>query len=226
MPAVRTSSYIPARSFSVLPLPGSPRRHCVRPTNRASFLPRCPQRLDAGAASQPTIGVHRRAPYQHRSPIRGDDEVRALAAAVELYSNRLLGHQRAVGHLAGRGFEREQLIRERIGFAVGDELMRYLGGATCPCGPPGVLACSAPPACLATSGYPAPSRCWVGIRPASIDALSLSSRVRSICWPCSNGIPGLAHPGLRGVKDPADLATFAEGRAVLRHAISQAVACG
>jgi DNA primase len=58
--------------------------------------------------------------------IQGHNEVRALAAAVELYANRLLGDQRALGYLAGHGFKRELLIRQRIGFAVGDKLVSYL----------------------------------------------------------------------------------------------------
>jgi DNA primase len=70
--------------------------------------------------------VHRHGRYVHRSPNRGDDEVRALSAAVELYTNRLLGDQRALGYLAERGFERDLLVRQRVGFAAGDELVPHL----------------------------------------------------------------------------------------------------
>jgi DNA primase len=48
------------------------------------------QRLDACAAlSMPRV-VRRRGPIRHRSSVRTEDEGRALAAAVELYANRLL----------------------------------------------------------------------------------------------------------------------------------------
>ncbi len=83
-------------------------------------------RLDARVVSHAPRIACRRDPYRHGSPTRSDGELRALAAAVELYANRLLGDQRALGYLAGRGFDRELLIRQRIGFAVGDELVSYL----------------------------------------------------------------------------------------------------
>jgi hypothetical protein len=45
----------------------------------------------------------------------------------------VLGDQRSLGALAGRGFERELLIRQRIGFAaVGDELVSYLAWRRAP----------------------------------------------------------------------------------------------
>src|SRR5947209_11400967 len=53
-----------------------------------------------------------------------DTEV--LAAAVELYTNRLMADEAALGYLAARGFGRELLERERIGFAAGAELVSYL----------------------------------------------------------------------------------------------------
>jgi len=58
--------------------------------------------------------------------MRGDDEHRALDAAVELYANRLLGDRRALEYLAGRGFARDVLVQQRIGLAAGDELVPYL----------------------------------------------------------------------------------------------------
>lgn len=84
------------------------------------------QRLDASAVSPVPRMVRRRGPYRHGSRIQGDDEVRALAAAVELYANRLFGEQHALDYLAERGFERAVLVRQRVGFAVGDELVPYL----------------------------------------------------------------------------------------------------
>jgi len=38
----------------------------------------------------------------------------------------LLGNKRALGYLAERGFERDRLIHQRVGFATGDELVHYL----------------------------------------------------------------------------------------------------
>ena len=49
-----------------------------------------------------------------------------LAAAVELYSNRLVANQAALGYLTARGFGRELLERERNGFAAGGGLVSYL----------------------------------------------------------------------------------------------------
>jgi DNA primase len=54
------------------------------------------------------------------------DEIRVLAAAVELYTNRLQGDKAALDYLAGRGFGRDLLEREHVGFAVGNELEPYL----------------------------------------------------------------------------------------------------
>ena len=53
-----------------------------------------------------------------------DTEV--LAAALELYSNRLMTDARALDYLQGRGFGRALLERERIGFVTGGELVPYL----------------------------------------------------------------------------------------------------
>jgi len=49
-----------------------------------------------------------------------------LAAAVELYRNRLLAEPAALAYLAGRGFEREVVERAMLGYCAGDELVRYL----------------------------------------------------------------------------------------------------
>ena len=53
-----------------------------------------------------------------------DTEV--LAAAIELYSNRLMTDECALDYMAGRGFGRELLERERVGFAACGELVPYL----------------------------------------------------------------------------------------------------
>jgi DNA primase len=54
------------------------------------------------------------------------DAQAVLDAAVELYANRLLIDDVAIAYMAGRGFPRELLERERVGYAAGDELVRYL----------------------------------------------------------------------------------------------------
>jgi DNA primase len=82
-------------------------------------------RLDAGAGKPIARNVHRR-PVERRSLLRSDNEIRALAAAVELYANRLLGDKRALEYLAARGFARDVLSQYRVGFAAGDELVPYL----------------------------------------------------------------------------------------------------
>jgi len=57
---------------------------------------------------------------------RSAHEVRAVAAAVELHANRLLGDPRALEHLGKCGVARELLVQQRIGFAAGDELVPHL----------------------------------------------------------------------------------------------------
>jgi DNA primase len=49
-----------------------------------------------------------------------------LNAAVELYANRLLADDQPLAYMGGRGFPRELLERERIGYAAGTELVPYL----------------------------------------------------------------------------------------------------
>jgi DNA primase len=89
-------------------------------------------RLDECAGRPVSHIVRPYGPVRHGSPVRGDDEVRALAAAVELYANRLLSDQRALGYLAMRGFARNVLAQQRIGFAAGDELVPYLAWRNLP----------------------------------------------------------------------------------------------
>jgi DNA primase len=61
-----------------------------------------------------------------RSRRLGPEELEALSAAVELYANRLLADERALGYMAGRGFRPADLQRCRVGFAAGNELAAYL----------------------------------------------------------------------------------------------------
>jgi DNA primase len=49
-----------------------------------------------------------------------------LAAATDLYANRLLADEAALSYMTGRGFPRELLQRYRVGFAADDELIAYL----------------------------------------------------------------------------------------------------
>src|SRR5712691_1001196 len=49
-----------------------------------------------------------------------------LAAALELYQNRLLNDARALAYLTARGFSRDVVDRWHIGFAPGGELVEYL----------------------------------------------------------------------------------------------------
>ena len=47
----------------------------------------------------------------------------ALAAAADLYANRLLKHEGALAYMAKRGFARPLLERYRVGYAAGGELI-------------------------------------------------------------------------------------------------------
>ena len=175
-------------------------------------------RLDECAVTPVPHIVRRRGPFCHGSPVRGDDEVRALAAAVELYANRLLGDERALGYLAERGFTRGLLVRQSVGFAAGDELVPYLAWRDVPVSAArrvGLLRSDgrerlagrvvlpeirqrqpvwligrllAPADDLPRYlGLPGPKPLMGWIRQVAIDAVSASSRVRSICSRCSSG---------------------------------------
>jgi DNA primase len=76
--------------------------------------------------------VRRRIPFRRTSLVRSEDEVRALAAGVELYANRLLGDRRPLEYLAARGFGRDVLVQQHVGFAAGDELVPYLAWRNVP----------------------------------------------------------------------------------------------
>src|SRR5918911_1421439 len=60
------------------------------------------------------------------APALDADAQAVLDAAVELYANRLLIDDAALAYMAGRGFPRALLEHERVGYAAGDELARYL----------------------------------------------------------------------------------------------------
>lgn len=61
-----------------------------------------------------------------RSTSWGVEEWACLAAAVELYHNRLLTDSRALAYVERRGLERETLQKCQVGYAAGDELAAYL----------------------------------------------------------------------------------------------------
>lgn len=65
-------------------------------------------------------------PSARRRPPLGPDERACLAAAVELYHNRLLADVTALTYLAGRGLSLDIVARCRLGYAAGDELVDYL----------------------------------------------------------------------------------------------------
>lgn len=86
-------------------------------------------RLEGGpVATCPTPARPVRRPKARRSRSRawGAAERACLAAAVELYHNRLLSDPAARAYVAGRGLERATLERCRVGYASGDELAGYL----------------------------------------------------------------------------------------------------
>jgi DNA primase len=56
----------------------------------------------------------------------GPAERACLAAAVELYHNRLLTERAALAYVAERGLEQATIERCRVGYAGGDELAGYL----------------------------------------------------------------------------------------------------
>jgi DNA primase len=62
------------------------------------------------------------------------DEYRVLAAATDLYANRLLSDEVALGYMAGRGFPPKLLERYRVGYASGGELIPYLRWRRLPLG--------------------------------------------------------------------------------------------
>ena len=85
---------------------------CPCPSDRSNLPVRVPRRQARG---RPTGRV----PW-------GAAERACLAAAVELYGNRLLADPAALAYVVGRGLDRATLERHRVGYASGDELTAYL----------------------------------------------------------------------------------------------------
>jgi DNA primase catalytic core len=77
-----------------------------------------------GPTGAGATGPRPRARRRPRSPEPAERD--CLAAAVELYANRLLTDPRAVAYVEGRGLDRTTLERFRVGFAAGDELTDLL----------------------------------------------------------------------------------------------------
>ncbi len=84
----------------------------------------------AGEALSPTGRRVRRTASPPRPRSRtvrwGPDERACLAAAVELYHNRLLTDPAAMAYVERRGLDRATLEACRVGYAGGDELIPYL----------------------------------------------------------------------------------------------------
>jgi DNA primase len=83
--------------------------------------------VPAPSAGEPRRGGAGRAADDatRAAPLRGAAQA-CLAAAVELYGNRLLSDSQALAYLEGRGLNRETAERYRLGYAAGDELVEYL----------------------------------------------------------------------------------------------------
>jgi len=65
-------------------------------------------------------------PRSRPAPVHGSAERACLAAAVDVYHNRLLADTRALGYVECRGIDRTTFEGCRLGFAAGDELVAYL----------------------------------------------------------------------------------------------------
>jgi DNA primase len=116
--------------------PGSARWACFRCDARGdaiAFVQRmesisfreAASRLGGALTPGPVALTRRRLKTARHRAVRPID-TDVLAAAVELYSNRLMAEPCALSYMAGRGFGRELLEQEHIGFAVGGELVPYL----------------------------------------------------------------------------------------------------
>ena len=74
------------------------------------------------------IGPTRRlaqSPPESARPLQ-QSEKDVLAAALDLYRNRLLHESEALAYLARRGFARDIVEQEHLGYCAGDELVPYL----------------------------------------------------------------------------------------------------
>jgi len=79
-----------------------------------------------GGHSTPSRAVQRTQPRRRFPHYMGVGERACLAAATELYHNRLLTDRAALRYVEQRGLERTTLERHRIGYGSGDELVAYL----------------------------------------------------------------------------------------------------
>lgn len=73
----------------------------------------------------PAARPSRTLPLTEQAP-RGPAELACLAAAAELYANRLLSEPRALAYARSRGLDGATLGRCRVGYAAGDELADFL----------------------------------------------------------------------------------------------------
>ncbi len=86
-------------------------------------------RIAGGELHATVVGRHLAAssrPAGHLPGSYSPAERACLAAAVELYHNRLLGDLRAFAYVRGRGIDRQTVQRCRVGYAAGGELAAYL----------------------------------------------------------------------------------------------------
>ena len=83
-------------------------------------------RLTGEHPTPTTVRVRPRRPSRRTRAPWGLEERACLAAAVELYHNRLLGEPAALAYVEGRGIDRMTIERCRVGYASGKELVAYL----------------------------------------------------------------------------------------------------
>ena len=109
----------------------------VREMDGLRFPEACAHLAGSRAGPRPASAVRPRLIRAHTSrPLRHHtaDELACLAAAVELYHNRLQQDERARGYLHRRGLDDAELDRWRVGYAAGHELVPYLRRRRLPVG--------------------------------------------------------------------------------------------
>lgn len=83
-----------------------------------------------GEVRSPSSQPHhsrRAAPIRRsRTRVLGPDERACLAAAVDLYHNRLLTDPAALAYVRGRGLDQHTIEERRLGYVAGDELAAFL----------------------------------------------------------------------------------------------------
>lgn len=79
-----------------------------------------------GETTSPSRPLRRPPPRRRTSASQGEGERACLAAATELYHNRLLTDPSAMRYVEERGLDRATLERCRVGYASGNELIAYL----------------------------------------------------------------------------------------------------